>query len=97
MNLLKRILTGKNLVGQLLYGVIDALPIPNVLNPIRAALKATPNATGGDIARLVASKTDWPRLAVALVVSYLIISGRLTLEALTKALDTFNQVLALIG
>jgi len=90
MKLLRAIIAGRNTFGQVLYGVLDALPIPNLLNPARAALKQRPNSTASELLFATIAKTDPWRLVVGVVVSWAILTGRLTWEAI----DTFLAVLS---
>lgn len=83
MKAIKSLLKGKKLIPQIVFGVVDALPFPNLLNPVRSAIKQNPDATLGQVAVLVARKTDPLRLCVALVFSYLIVSGKMTFETLS--------------
>lgn len=76
----KNILTGKNKAGEVLFAVADVLPFPNVLNIVRAAVKANPNATAGEIVKDTLYKIDWLRLCVGVVLSYLYFTGQLTAE-----------------
>lgn len=93
---LKRLIRGENLVGQILYGVIDALPLPNVLNIPRAILKAKPQIDSRDLLLETLRKLDGLRFVVGAVLSYLILSGRLSFETLNTWLDTLSQVMQFI-
>ena len=77
MSKLKRLLQGKTKTGQVLYGIVDILPIPNVLNLVRAAMADEPEAKPVRIAQLAWCKVDKVRMAVALVAAYLVVSGNL--------------------
>jgi hypothetical protein len=93
---LKRLIRGENLVGQILYGVVDALPLPNILNIPRAILKSRPQIETRDLLLETLRKLDVVRFAVGAVLSYLIITGRLTFESLNTWLDTLSQVMQFI-
>jgi hypothetical protein len=93
-NKLKRFLTGKTRLGQVVYGVVDALPIPNLLNIPRAVLGANPQATSRELLNESWAKIDKVRLAVGVFVSYLILSGNMTID---KAGEFANVLLGIIG
>jgi hypothetical protein len=80
---IRDLITGKSKAGQVLFGVVDILPFPNVLNIVRATLGETPNADAGHIVRSIIRKTDLLRFGVGLVLSYLFVSGKLTAENVT--------------
>jgi len=84
---LRDLITGKSKAGQVLFGVVDILPFPNVLNIVRATMSETPNADAGFIVRSVIRKTDLLRFGVGLVLSYLFVSGKLTAENVTFLAD----------
>lgn len=94
MSKLKRFLTGKSKAGQVVYGIVDALPIPNLLNPVRAVLGVNPHATGAEILNVTWGKIDKVRLAVGVFVSYLILSGNMSVE---KANEFAQVILGIIG
>ena len=89
---LGKLITGKSKLGQVIYGVVDVLPFPNLLNPLRAALVDPKNKTVGDIIHAAYSKTDLIRLLVALACSWAIVSGKLTAETAQQILDIFTQI-----
>ena len=92
MTALKSLLKGKKIIPQIVYGIVDALPFPNLLNPVRSAIKHNPDATLGQVAVLVARKTDPLRLAVALIFSYLIVSGKMTYQTLAGVVDLAERL-----
>ena len=87
-----KLITGKSKLGQVLYGVVDVLPFPNLLNPLRAALTDPKNRTVGDIIHAAYTKTDLIRLLVALVCSWAIVTGKITPELAQQILDIFTQI-----
>jgi hypothetical protein len=94
MKFLKNLLTGDNKAGQILYGVVDILPFPNVLNIVRAAIKSNPRATASDIAVSVVRKVDWLRLGVGLILSYLYVTGNLTMENVKGVMEIMAHFLS---
>jgi hypothetical protein len=84
---IKRFLQGKTKAGQVFHGVIDALPFPNILTPVRAVLNEVPDAKLSDIAKRSFDKMDKIRLAVGLTISFLIISGKITPETAEQIID----------
>jgi len=93
MNRFKRFLTGKTRTGQVVYGIVDALPIPNLLNPIRAVIGQSHSAGAKDILAGALAKTDKIRLAISVVVSYLILSGRVSVETINELIDVLIRIL----
>ena len=89
---LGKLITGKSKFGQVVYGVVDVLPFPNLLNPLRAALTDPKNKSVGDIVHAAYSKTDLIRLLVALVCSWAIVSGKITPDVAHQILDIFAQI-----
>jgi hypothetical protein len=76
----RNLLSGKNKAGEVLFAVVDVMPFPNVLNVVRAALKSNPEATTGEVVKDTLYKTDWLRLSVGVLLSYLYFTGKLTAE-----------------
>jgi hypothetical protein len=91
---LKRLIQGKTKLGQVIYGIVDILPFPNVLNLVRASIDQEPNAGAGRIAQITWGKIDKFRLAVSLIALYLVASGQLEIE---KARELADLVLSIMG
>ena len=89
---LGKLVTGKSKAGQILYGVVDVLPFPNLLNPLRSALTDPKNQSIGDVVHAAYSKTDLIRLIVALLCSWAIVTGKITAETAQQVLDILSQV-----
>jgi hypothetical protein len=93
---LKRLIAGDGWLGQTLFAVVDVLPFSNILNIPRAILKSRPQIETRDLLLETLRKLDVVRFAVGAVLSYLIITGRLTFESLNTWLDTLSQVMQFI-
>jgi len=93
-----RFLTGKTKSGQVLYGIVDSLPVPNLLNIYRASVNEMPNATDGErLKDIFLNRMDLLRFAISVTVSYLIITGKVSLEDIEKYNEVLREVLRLIG
>lgn len=92
MSRFRQFLTGKTRLGQIVYGIVDALPVPNLLNPLRATLDRTPNARISELASVTWGKIDKIRLAIGVLVSWLILSGRATPETIDRLLDVLLRI-----
>ena len=84
-----RTLTGKNKAGEVLHGVIDALPVPNLLNPLRAAAADPENDTTAEILSGAMGKVDKVRFLVGICISYGLITGRITFETAKQLLQVW--------
>lgn len=84
---LGRTILGKNKSGQVLHGIVDILPFPNLLNPLRAAYAENPDRKIGETISRAYTKVDLLRLLTALGLSYLVVSGKLNLEEAQALLD----------
>ena len=82
-----RTLTGKNKAGEVLHGVIDALPVPNLLNPLRAAAADPANDTTAEILTGAMGKVDKVRFLVGMSISYGLVTGRITFETAKQLLQ----------
>ena len=87
-----RTLTGKNKVGEVMHGVIDALPVPNLLNPLRAAASNPENDTTGEILVDAMGKVDKVRFLVGICVSYGLVTGKLTFETAGQLVKVWLQL-----
>ena len=90
---LKRFISGKTKLGQVIYGIVDVLPFPNVLNLVRAAIDAEPTAGAGRIASATLAKIDWLRMMVALLSAYLVLSGRVDTQSAGEFADMVLKIL----
>lgn len=97
LSFFKRLLKGDNLIGQILYGVVDILPFPNLLNIPRAILKDRPEVRTVELLSETFRKMDGIRFIVGAVLSFLILRGHLSLETLAKWLDTLSKVMDMIS
>jgi len=86
---LGRTLTGKNTAGEVMHGVIDALPVPNLLNPLRAAAANPVNETTGEILVDAMGKVDKVRFLVGICISYGLITERITFETAKQLLQVW--------
>lgn len=93
MSRIKRFLSGKTKAGQVFYGIVDAFPFPNLLNPLRAALSSNENLKTAELANITWNKIDKVRLAIGLIVSYLIISGKASTETVNDLIDILLKLL----
>ena len=93
MSKLKRFLSGKTKAGQIVYGIVDALPVFNPLNIARAVMNERPDATRGEFIREFGRKIDPIRLVVSVAVTYFIVTGKLTPDV---ARDLIEIILTLI-
>ena len=89
---LGRTILGKNKAGQVFHGVLDILPFPNLINPIRASVAENPNRSLLETIQRSYTKIDAIRLLVALALSYLIVSGNLTSEQAQEFLQLFKDI-----
>ena len=89
MKLIKNILQGKNIAGQILYGIADIMPFPNLLNVYRSVIKDRPYLSKWEVTMEVVGRIDIVRFAVAVVLAYLIVSGKLTTQTATEILALF--------
>lgn len=87
-----RTLLGKNKAGQVLHGVLDILPFPNLINPLRASVAENPNRSILETIQRSYTKIDAIRLIVALALSYLIVSGKLTAEEAQQFFETLKDI-----
>jgi hypothetical protein len=88
---LRKFIQGKNKIGQVFYGIVDSLPVPNLLNPLRAAIDEKPLSSKADIISHAAKKVDKTRLIVSALTAYLVISGKLTLENANAVLEMIKS------
>lgn len=74
-----RTLLGKNKLGEILHGVIDVLPIPNIHEVIKKVVKDADaqgiDAGYGSVILEAISRLDWMRTLIALAVSVALIKG----------------------
>lgn len=94
MKKLKRFLSGKTKAGQVFYGIVDALPFPNLLNPVRAALSSNENLDTSELVKITWNKIDNVRLVIGLIVSYLIISGKASTETVNELVSILVKILS---
>jgi hypothetical protein len=87
-----RTLTGKNKAGEVLHGVVDALPVPNLLNPLRAAAADPENDTTAEILTGAMGKVDKVRFLVGMSISYGLVTGRITFETAKQVLQVWLQL-----
>ena len=96
-----RTLLGKNKLGEILHGVIDVLPIPNVHEVIKKVVKDADaqgiNAKSIDVLIESVRRLDWTRTAIALVVSVFLIKGsEWTGINIEQLIEVFNKLSGLI-
>ena len=76
---LGRTVLGKNRTGEILHGVIDVLPIPNVHEVIKKVVKDADaqgiNAGYIDVIIETMKRLDWTRTLIALAAAALLIKG----------------------
>ena len=92
MKNLLRTLTGKNKTGQIIYGVLDILPIPPIHNLIRTAYS---NNEANKIA-FIWQKLDKLRLTtsiIAFIMAILTIKGYFTEQELFDLLKILTEIL----
>lgn len=89
MKFIKNTLKGKGVVGQLIYGVADLLPFPNVLNVYRAVVKERPYLSRVEVAIEVVGRLDIVRFIPALILAYFIATGKITVETAKDILTLF--------
>ena len=98
---LGRVVLGKNTVGEILHGVIDVLPVPNIHEVIKKVIKDadTGDIDAGYVDVLIesAKRLDWTRTAIALAASVLLIKGSdwLGIE-LDKLFVIFERIIDLL-
>ena len=73
-------LRGKGIAGQILYGIIDFVNVPNLLNIYRSVKKNTPGLSGKETMVAVLHKLDKIRLLTALTLLAGMIYGMVTGE-----------------
>ena len=88
---LGRTILGKNKAGQVVHGIVDILPFPNLFNPLRAAYAENPDRKLTETISRAYTKVDLIRLLTALGLSYLIVSGKLSLEEAQAILESVTN------
>jgi hypothetical protein len=89
-----RTLTGKNKTGQIVYGVLDVMPIPPIHNLIRMAVKE--DVPKSQIPAYVWQKIDKLRLttsAIAIALAGAVAKGVITLEDAIEFLKVLSSLL----
>ncbi len=97
-----RTVLGRNKTGEIVHGIIDVLPVPNVHEVVKKVVKDADSqeidADYADVLYESVKRMDWTRTAVALVSAVLIVKGSdwLGIEP-GELFDTFRRIIQLIG
>jgi hypothetical protein len=86
---LVRTLTGRNLTGRTIHAIIDVLPIFNIHEIVKAAIRDNPNANWKEVGVTVINKIDWYRTVLSVGVAYLLVTGKLSPEQIDAILRVF--------
>lgn len=89
MKFIRKTLKGEGIIGQVLYGVADILPFPNLLNVYRSVAKDKPYLSKVEVIREVVFRIDVIRFLVGATLAYLIVTGKITIETAKDILTLF--------
>ncbi|HSH24304.1 MAG TPA: hypothetical protein VLA13_02025 [Massilibacterium sp.] len=81
---------GDNKAGEAIHGILDLLPIPN--QPIGKLIKAI-FAGNWNEAKIEVGKLLTVRNAIAVLLTFLILTGVLTLEQVKDAFELFGKII----
>lgn len=88
----KNLAKGENLVGKVVFSVLDVAPIPNVHEIIKSVLKDD-EVSFGDGVKMFFSKIDWTRTIAAIVLVVAVIQGWISIEQLEKIIAALAELL----
>lgn len=93
LNAFRRTLSGENKTGEAVHGVLDLLPIPNQI--VAKVFKALGKTGHEKAAELKEALTVRNIAALALTIA--IVSGWLTVEDITNAVNVFAKIASLLA
>lgn len=74
-----RTILGKNKTGEIVHGLIDVLPVPNIHEVVKRVVKDADaqaiDASYGDVFLEALKRLDWARTGIALVASVIILKA----------------------
>lgn len=88
-----RTLTGKNVAGRIIHGVLDVLPIPQVHEVIGGVIEETGRSgrSSTEVVGDAVRRIDWFRLVVGLVIAWAILTGKVTPESFDQLMQLFRS------
>lgn len=78
---------GENTTGQIIFGILDAIPILNIHDVIKSINKKHPNLPAREKAKLVIRQLDPVRSIVAIIIAILIWKKILPVEFILTILN----------